>query len=652
MKVSEVNKNLLNKLDIIWHCDSSTLDISIKDTFGAEYYYACYLYLGAERVDVSLYSKISGFKFNLKRMGCYTIRVYVRNDKENVRFSRNFDLGFIFCDSNYYKRNQALFINQSNCIQGNKFLLKSLISFNGFDDYKYLNEDFFSANPFNNRSWRWNLLQLSLLNQILSVSIIGEGGNNIYFNKAFDVLKVWNKYSLDFSNDPELWHDHGTALRLKNICFLLCFSFKHSYIKYGSEDYLFLINLISEHIEKLVNDDFYSKFTNHGFDQSLMLYQVCSELEGLLDVKEYIDLAVERITQEIDFAFCSDGGHRENSPAYLNFGIKQCLSVLNIEKNYNDEIKLFKHVEDIVDLATQALVHTVKPNGLLPLIGDTSLYKVTDIFSYYKPKSYNEFLYTIYEGKRGTKPKQSWYILPETGYAFFRSHWDANNFKDAIYLSFKASYHSNYHRHDDDLSITLYGYGEDWLVDGGIYKYDEKDPHRKYIRSHLSHNILSPDGVNALRKLPQLSGSRTGLLPNSFVKSNDEIAGYSKMFKGFMNTRSISVKDNKIFIKDTLKNGTNVENSATTRFFFSQDKKVIIEDNIIHVMGRSKTLVIKIYSDFEFNIVTSLNEKNKVKGWLSEKNGTLFQSNLVEVEFKKITGNTLDYLAEIAFIES
>lgn len=618
-------KNIFKLVKVDFDSETNSLVVGL-DQQPTQYYYACYLYVGNELIEVRNYTRLGSFDFIITKSGNYKIRFYIRDVKNDIRIAKNYDLGFVFKASKYYTESQNKYLNELNMIKGENLYLNSSLDFNGFNDYKFESKIDFSLDPYNNRTWRWNLLQLSILNQILSY--YSKNKNKLVLKYGFDLIENWYEYSLVNTNDSELWHDHGSALRLQNISFYFCYVLKEKYITYQSIEYEFLKKIINKHLDFLVNPDFYSKNTNHGFDQSLVLYQVSSELESLFGLTEYISLAECRIVDEIRFAFCEDGGHKENSPAYLNFGIKQCLLALNLEQSYKGEIEAFKFVSDIVDLATEALTYTTKPDGLLPLIGDTSYYKVTNIFGKYKPKNYNEFIYATTEGKRGVKPSKLLHVLPETGYAFYRSHWNRGNFKDAVYLSLKAGYHSNYHRHDDDLSITLYAYGEDWLVDGGVYKYDNKDVNRKYIRSSRSHNLMVVKDEIAKRDIFNIHKVKINEY-GEIDKNNIFIDSYSKMFDGYTIRRFINIVDGDIVIEDTCKSNSCHNFDVVNRMFFDFDKSIAVDGNTVTIFGNNADLKLNVSSDSAFEI--KLNPKvSKVDGWLSKNNNKLYLSQFIE----------------------
>lgn len=584
-------------------------------------FYAFFLYQNKKLIDEYKYSSINSIDFTFSKMGIYSFKAYIRDRINDIRVSKSIKLGFLYCESLYYRNNKNNFINLNNKLMGEKFIFHKQIYFKGFNDFLFNKFTLFDSDPFENRTWRWNLLQLSLLNGILSV--YNDDAKVEYLKLGVDLIKKWHEYSLN-NNNNDLWHDHGTALRLSNITYFFSQLLKFNFIQYNDNVFNFLLNIIKKHINILKEDNFYSKFTNHGFDQSLILYQVSLELEYILDSEIVLNLSSSRILNEAKFAFCDDGGHKENSVGYLNFGIKQLISALNIDKSYNKEINKFYEISYIINKATRVLLHSVKPNGILPSIGDTPYFKVNNIFGFYKPDCYNEFLYAITSGQKGSSPIQKLFISPISGYAFYRSDWSKDSFNKAFYMSFKASYHSNYHRHDDDLSITMYAYGEDWLVDGGIYKYNEKNSNRIYIRSHHSHNVTSPLGI---KRINRNSFHSTGIENFNLDQEDLFVQGFTNMYPGVEVRRKIIFFEDSVSIYDSL--SSSIRQLYISRFFFEENKIINIVGDVIEVLGSKKKLILKIISSSPYRVVNSIKTYPE-QGLLSKTNNSLYQSKFVE----------------------
>lgn len=599
-------------------------------------YFACYFILGDEVVDKSKYNTKGEFSLLIENTANIVVKIYVMDKNKNIRISKIFKIGVLFVESDYFLKSRKKLINKINKENGKILCEKQILTFPTFDNIEIDLDSIFEINPFESRSWLWKVQQLTHL--IYMLNFYDFSLNIEVVNNINNQIEKWHEYSLSKvgRQNKLLWHDHATALRLQNLLFVFNYLLSKDLISTNAKEFNLFLKLFKDHINKLADEEFYSKHTNHGFDQSLILYQATLELRYVLNVEQYIVLAEKRINSEINYAFCTDGGHKENSPAYLNFGIKQCLIAIDIAESYNQKTETIKRIKDIIEIATQALIFTVKPDGYLPLIGDTSQYKVVDIFENFKPKCYGQFKYAITNGKVGSIPKSNTLILEQSGYAIYRSSWERVNFNDAIHLVFKASYHSNYHRHDDDLSFTLYGYGEDWIVDGGIYKYEEKNKHRLYIRSHLSHNLMSPDNFSALRGKD--IKHRVGLQSKHKDEKNIfDIHGETQMFDGFRLERNIRiVNTSEICIKDFCSKANKENFDITSRLFFSPDKIISIDRNTVIVKGLKKTLYIKLESESNLDIKHVLVKKDKIKGWLSNINNNIYQSNLIEIKSKNI----------------
>lgn len=597
-------------------------------------YFSCYLLVNNLVISRQTYQKQGKFKFNICKTGNYAVKLYIYDKESELRTHKYVDLKTVLCESQYYKSNVANFITDSNSECGKLLFDSNILSFSNFSDVELQGlSGFYELDPYNNRTWRWKLQQMQHLINLINYAEKQDNKNEI-IKLAIMLFKEWCYYkdAETSKNDQMLWQDHVTALRLHNFTFMFSYLINYKIILESDELYDLFLKNIKEHIDILSEDSFYSKHTNHGFDQSIFLYQAALELEYILDLREIISLAESRVLDEINFAFCDDGGHKENSPAYLNFGIKQCLSFIKISESYQEESHCIDDIKKIIDKATKALTYFVKPNGYLPLIGDTSIFKVNDIFREYKPESYQNFKYSITQGKAGKKPLLNSLVLEDTGYAIYRSGWEKDNFNDSIYLTCKASYKSNYHRHDDDLSITLYAYGEDWFVDGSIYKYDEKDKHRRYIRSHMSHNLLSPVGAIANRKHD--ARHQVYLINNELSQKNIfDISATTSMYTGYKVRRCLRVNSSEeIYIVDECQSLSKDNFNIVLRFFICPNKEITINGNEVYIKGKKKNLIMSFESVNPLIIRQKSYSQAQVYGWLSNSLNNLYQAQVIEIE--------------------
>ena len=107
-------------------------------------------------------------------------------------------------------------------------------------------------------------------------------------------------------------------------------------------------------------------------------------------------------------------------------------------------------------------------------------------------------------------------------------------------MTLKCGFLSTYHRHDDDCSITLYAHGSEWLIDGGMYNYDEKSELRKFLRSPLSHNLLVIPRVTITRYKSQ--SNRKAEVSDISDDDNLQVMACSQMYDGYETNRIIQFK--------------------------------------------------------------------------------------------------------------
>ncbi|EAI0653512.1 hypothetical protein E0287_07875, partial [Campylobacter coli] len=364
-----------------------------------------------------------------------------------------------------------------------QYLIKNkILRLSNYEDINFNTVDW-TYNPYNHTTYIFILHKMEYLLD-LAYFYINTKEENVK-NIIFDILNSWYLSCNDKLDNPWIFHDHATALRVSNILKIL--NMMKDYI--NKDEFLLLQKILTMDVNKLLLDEFYSKYTNHGLDQSIALYEASFFLEtdNIIDVR---NIATNRINEELRFAFCSDGGHKENSPAYLSYGISQVLRALDIGYKYEQEYSKIYFPLDLLKKSCLVLGYFIQFDGTLPLIGDTTTLKVNnclaDKSSMHNCKEYQNYIYLISNGKEGIKPDEDLLFLKDSGYAIIK------DFENRLNLVFKCKHISNYHRHNDDLNFTLFYDNEEWFVDGGLYEYSEKDKFRKYLRSHFSHNLTYP----------------------------------------------------------------------------------------------------------------------------------------------------------------
>lgn len=363
------------------------------------------------------------------------------------------------------------------------------------------------------RNWWWQLQAMPFLNwYINSYSLQSEEERKQYFSLCVAAIDNWVIKTKVFDS-PLAWHDHAAAFRIRNIVNWMVFCHIHSANAIASSDSLELTKLIFDHLEWLSDDKNYSKYTNHGFDQAMIVLTISAMFDGE-QLETYRLLSRQRLEEEIKFAFTDQGVHKENSPGYQKFmlGRLKQLSSLNVL----GEQQISKLAENHIEKAEKFLMAITLPNGYLPMIGDT---RGED------------------EGLKSNNDRESNYAMydySKSGYFIVKG----NNKKiGSFYLLLKNCHDSNYHRHDDDLMIYLWCNGEIIFGDGGLYSHNEQSKVRKFLRSHLAHSVPFTDG--------KIERDRNKLIEKSKLSFNSEnnlIVGESYS-SGNKISRKVNIED-------------------------------------------------------------------------------------------------------------
>lgn len=364
-------------------------------------------------------------------------------------------------------------------------------------------------NPLSDRSWQWRLNWLSFISYLLAHH--AATGDEKAISAAIDAALSWVRFfpPVEAQHRFEFaWHDHGTALRAEQLGLLIHYVENRS-LWGATEDQTARSTLADAcvvHGHTLMGECFYSRHTNHGLEQSRVLLMLGVAIRPALpaEAAQWVETASLRIKAELTHSFTAEGVHVENSPAYHVFVFKVFLGLIDSFQGCGLE-ELENWREQIGPKALEYLSRIIRPDGLLPIIGDTEALPVTDSFSraFAGSTAYLEFLYVQTKGAKGRRPRSLHRIYPRSGYAIFRSDWHVGaEFVQAMHLVFKAGALSNYHRQQDDGSLILYGFGEDWIIDSGLYNYDQKSPIRQYMRARAAHNVWILDRQESRLKDP------------------------------------------------------------------------------------------------------------------------------------------------------
>ncbi|MGX9900577.1 heparinase II/III domain-containing protein [Arthrobacter sp. SA17] len=355
-----------------------------------------------------------------------------------------------------------------------------------------------------------------------------------YADVAMGVVKKWATSYADGLQLPSVsHHDETTAQRLIQLTTLL--TRLNGLVSESNFNWLFDLALGTADL--LASDEFHATGNNHGMfqDLALLYFTVLSDSIPESERLRFFATATARLHSYFSSAFTSEGVHVENTPTYHLMVAKNVNGVLEILAKIDHPHANYYRV--LLQNAAQYATHALMPNGMYPPISDTTQQPEAAAARQNIFRS-EEFAFAASAGRLGSRPSRKTLVLPDSGYAIYRSAWGDPN---ATFAFFSAAYNANYHKHSDDLSFFLRSGGIDLLSEAGPYGYDYKDPLTKFGYSSYAHNCLIVDGIS----LPRTDeGSHLTSLDSQEVRDDGyRVTGRTERLADTKHTREIEIHE-------------------------------------------------------------------------------------------------------------
>lgn len=292
---------------------------------------------------------------------------------------------------------------------------------------------------------------------------------------ARELVSGWLDRSY-FNNDEDrkfAWYDHGTAERL--LAFLLMWDIgaHHSF------DKRFMSRLrlvIFKHAQLLASEMFYashqvSRYHNHAWFQDMALIAAALAMPDFPCAQSWREIALSRLTDQLDRLIVRDEGYAvfvENSIGYHQ-GVQRLVAFAG------ELARLSNQDSTIPDVAEELIKFSDflrYPDGRSPAQGDTFRRGNPAIDQLRHGIAYAESSVTI---------------LSNAGYAVVKS----NHEQTPYMLSMFATSLCKTHKHEDNLSFTLFFDGIEWLIDPSFYSHEYAKPVQHFLRSSLAHSNVA-----------------------------------------------------------------------------------------------------------------------------------------------------------------
>ena len=479
-----------------------------------------------------------------------------------------------------------------------------------WDSFVYDEDELdWSEDPYDDETWVFYFHSLRMVSFLMNAY---EATSNItYLEKAQWFIESWMEHNPDPYNNSGTrfaWGDHSTANRILTLIYFWDY-YRNSPI-FDEEFANEFLNSIRKHGVFTAKDKNYSWGINHGIFQDRALMQLAVLFPIFESSEEWLDISMSRLSLHLDEDVTPTGVHTEHSASYHYLVMHLFMSISQFTNHYNIS---YEGLDSTIYKMQEYLVRLAKPDGTVPLVGDST---ANNVLSISESQIMNEhLLYLISNGNQGVKIDQDSGVYEDAGVAIFKNNWDES---PPIYFALFNRFHIvTKHKHSDDLSFVLTFQDTDYFVDSGKYNYDESDPYRILMRSVFAHNSIAVDGESYDIENSNNIG-KTAIEQYEIASNYSYVKASHTMYDGVKITRTvIFFNDGAVYFHDQIE--SNGHHTYTQIFNIGQD--VIIDstnqNNVILSSMRDNSSVtltqLNPISEFE----SYHGSDDPVKGWRS-----------------------------------
>ncbi|MCL5282814.1 MAG: heparinase II/III family protein [Planctomycetes bacterium] len=224
------------------------------------------------------------------------------------------------------------------------------------------------------------------------------------------------------------------------------------------------------------------------------LYHVGALLPFVKEAKDWRDFASMRLLKELDTQVYPDGAQIELTPGYHNVALGSFLGPVDTAAAYGYALPEAYRAKLEKMFAYNLWI--MRPDRDAPRWNDSWHVDVVGTLSrgLVLFPGRQDFRWIVTDGKEGTPPDHTSHLFPYAGQVVMRSGWE----REALFLGFEAGPFGYGHQHEDKLSVVIFAYGKDLLVEGGSYAYDASK-WRRYVLTSAAHNVVLVDGQGQAR---------------------------------------------------------------------------------------------------------------------------------------------------------
>ena len=357
------------------------------------------------------------------------------------------------------------------------------------------------------------------------------------------------------------WRHIETAMRLYT-AFIPCLCAFRESDAFDEKGWALFLYAVKIHADFLV-----THYTNHEKSSNWLtmesgaLLQTAIMFPELIGAKEWMKRGYQRVMHEMRYSFDNDGVHMERTSIYhmvAAISYFQCTRLCEL-----NGIPVPPYARDTLVRACEFIQRQLKPDFTTPMIGDadrddllarrsdTSLYEGMNLSM--DPYDLNEmrawfrqmaewtgrgdFLWVASGRRLGHAPARRNFSMKEAGIHIMRTGWGSEDSYMHIHGVQLERGEKSTHSHNDTGHFELQIAGEDILLDGGRYIYNQSvwKNWRHYFTGALAHNTLYCDDLT-MGAVPGVSRVRGVRLFLHRFEENDQFAVIDVSHNGYVFT--------------------------------------------------------------------------------------------------------------------
>ena len=446
------------------------------------------------------------------------------------------------------------------------------------------------------------------------------------------------------------WRHIETAMRLYT-AFLPCLCAFRESAAFDGEGWALYLNAVKIHADFLVDH-----YTNHEKSSNWLtmesgaLLQTAILFPELDKGKAWFRHGYQRVMHEMRYSFDNDGVHMERTSIYhmvAAISYFQCVRLCEL-----NGIPVPPYARETITRACEFILRQLKPDFSTPMIGDadrddltarrsdTSLYEGMNLSM--DPYDLNEmrawfrqmaewtgrgdFMWVATGRREGHPPTERNYSMKEAGIHIMRTGWGPEDSYMHIHGVQLERGEKSTHSHNDTGHFELHIAGEDILLDGGRYIYNQSiwKNWRHYFTGALAHNTLYCDDLT-MGAVPGVSRVRGVRLFLHRFQENDQYALIDVSHNGYVFTddpiyhRRLALRLEKdLYVLDDRITGLGLnDHDLRLNFNFAPGKLTGERLNYVYETPKGRRYSVTTASDVPITSSVLEGSENPIGGWVS-----------------------------------